>query len=1054
VRVRLIAIAVLGAIVLSGAYFGRVLILQGSGGGWSHEAGDAWDAERALTANFESGRPNLTFVVEAREGDVDSPPIVAAARGFIDNLSSRPGITDIESYWDLGRPDWLRSEDGTAALITARLLGSSADYARRAAGVQGVVRSADDAIQVTIGGIAVLHADIQQSLQSTVLPLVAAALLSLGLLFLFLRNWVAVGLLAATAALAVALTLLGTWGIGEFREMPVLSVILGMAASWGLATAGGLVVMSRFIAERSAGVGRRNAVVATISTAGRTVAIASVVLAAAGMGLWILPTALLRSTGYALGLAGLTAGISTVVGLGVLLAIVGVEVVSRERDERDDFVARPLDRVSKAVRRRPVLATVGLVVVLGPLLFLGAGISTGEPAAIGMAPGSSSRRVAQFVAGEFVADDAAAPFVVARNVVDVSGVKNLTAAYARTLSEIDGVVRVDSSEGSFVDGTAVEVPPPVTRRFRGEDTTWFMVPVDGNPNGPTAAAATAAIDEVPPPYRVNVGGAAAREAATVRAIDGRVPYFVLAVILVMIALIGWLLRSINAALRATVTIVLMTSGAALVMKLGFIDGTLGRLLGFTGAGNIAAVGPPIAWSLAVGISAVSLVFGWGAVREAFDATQDSQRSPVIALGSTRRTHLQATALLLLPVVPLLFSAWRTGKLIGAAAIATGLVAVFVGRFVALPAVTAFAPARLWPIDLEGRARRVYAITPAARRCVESARDIVFEPRRKVAAEPGEQIAAESGDGVVAPPVAPVDASPQTTAAAIPVADPHPTVIAAEAAALEDEVEPSAGVAPAATPSAEPQPPPVAEPVADTVSVAPPAPDVAADADVEAPPAAAEATPTEVAAAEPPPMAEPPRKAAQAATPPEPADMQEPEQPAEAAEPVELVGALDTAEPAAEDETATASGQLVVASQEDEALGTDGDDRESGDESGSVDVASLTASVIAALESKVPFTTEISKAFVTNPANNLSRVMEAILRDASARGGEEVLVYGHASRDRYRWMVVDTGPRADNDPDRARTLAEAQRFIRRVGGVVDCRPEGDFTVFVVEIPMAS
>ncbi|NIS34453.1 MAG: hypothetical protein GWN07_28020, partial [Actinobacteria bacterium] len=104
------------------------------------------------------------------------------------------------------------------------------------------------------------------------------------------------------------------------------------------------------------------------------------------------------------------------------------------------------------------------------------------------------------------------------------------------------------------------------------------------------------------------------------------------------------------------------------------------------------------------------------------------------------------------------------------------------------------------------------------------------------------------------------------------------------------------------------------------------------------------------------------------------------------------------------------------------------------------MAKLTESVIAALDAATPFQTELNSAFVANPANNLSRVMEAILRDASEHGGEEVLVYGHASRDRYRWMVVDSGPSVDNDAGRARTLAEAQRFIRRVGGVVEDRPE--------------
>lgn len=1029
-RIRLVAFVVLVGVALGGAYVGRDLILRGSGGGWSHEAGDAWDAERALAANFEAGRPNLTFVVKAREGDIDTPEVAEAARDLVATLESRPGITDIESYWGLGRPDWLRSEDGSSALISARLLGASGDYARRASGIQGVVRSVDDAIEVTIGGPAVLHADIQQAQQSTVVPLIVAALVSLALIFVFLRNWVATALVAATAGLAVALTLLGLWGIAEFREMPVLSVILGMAAAWSLASAGGLAVMARFIAERVAGVDRRNAVVATVSTAGRTVAIVSTVAAVTGLSLWILPTALLRSTGYALGLAGLTAGLSTLIGLGVMLAIVGVEVISPERDERDDLVARPLDRVSRAARRHPLIASVLLVAVLGPLLFAGLGIPTGEPNALGMSPDSPSRRVAQNLASQFVADEAGSPFVVGPNIPAISRAKELTTEYAAALSEIQGVVRVDSTEGSFVDGVPTEVPPLVTRRFRAEQATWFMVPVEGNPNGPTAVAVTDEIRDVESPYPVAVGGAAAREAATVEAVDGRAPWFALVAVVAMFSLIAWLLRGVGAALRATIVIVLMTAAVAIVTRVGFADGGLGSLLGFTGTGNLAAVGPPIAWVVSVGIAAVSLLFGWGAVRETFDATQDRLRSPVIALGATRRTHLQATVLLMLPFVPFLFEGWRTGKLIGAAAVATGVFTAVLGRFIALPAVTAVAAARLWPIDLNGRARRVYATTPAARRCIDSARGLDVEALLEI--EP-----------VVETPSAPT--APTLVGPATAVADePHADEPRSD--------EPRSDEPSSDEPSAEEGVSPEAGETAVTWATDESAEDVADEMPAEAPESAdAEPigdAPVTVAAADTTEPVDPTLPAVQGdevleAVP----QVVAPGDPA----PEDATGADVTAEPAPAASAALAADEEADAGDVEEGNGDA--DRDEADP-GSVDVASLTASVIAALESKVPFTTEIGKAFVANPANNLSRVMEAILRDASARGGEEVLVYGHASRDRYRWMVVDTGPQAENDADRAHTLAEAQRFIRRVGGVVDCRPEGEFTVFVVEIPMAS
>lgn len=1078
-RLRLIAIAVLGAVVLGGAYVGRDLITSGSGGGWTHEAGDVYLAERAMSGMFDQGRPNLTFVVEAREGDVDSRPVVSAALDFIDLLEGRPGIADVSSYWTLGRPDWLRSEDGSAALITARIPGASADIARRAASVSNVVRNADDAISVTVGGEAILQADVQRSLRSMVMPLLAAAVVSLLLALLFLRNVVATALIGATAAVAVALGLLGAWGVAQFREVPVLSAILGMALAWGLATASGLVVMARFIAERHAGVGRREAVGATVATAGRTVGIATAVAAATGMALWAMPTALLRSTGYTLGIAGVAAGVSTVIGLGVLLAIVGVQVVRSGPGASAAGKAKPLDRVSRAARARPVLTTLVLVAVLGPLVFVATGVQTGEPTPISMASGSQSRRVAQVVSSTFAADEAAAPFVVARSVVDIPGAKDLTIAYAAELSRIDGVVRVDSAEGSFVDGAPVDVPREILRQFRGEEATWFNVPVEGNPTGRVAMEATRAMIDAEAPYRVTVAGPAAREKATVAAIDGRLPYLVGLIVIGSALLVAWLLRSVNAALRFVVMMILMTAAAGVVIRFGFAEGILADLLGFSRGGAPPAVGPPIAWALSAVLAATLLVFGWGSVREFFDAKPDNSRSSTIALAATARVHVEASALLLVPFVPLLFTSWSTTKLIGASALATVVLTATVGRFVALPAFTGFAERRLWPIDLEGKPHRVYATTPALLRAIED-----VEAREAAAAQAApmdeeaerEDIGAIAGDEDEPPPDEPTSA---------PVV-PHDAIDEVAPAPAHNEGAPTREPAPVLSGDAE------ADAASRTEEASLPVTAVADDgdttssglalvADVEVP--AEDSTPAATTPVfEAPPHIDEPVEVA-----PAPAtrgaefddevvadDADErvggggaqlpAEEPAEqpvavemvvseavvAQESVDLVGA-PAAEIVEEPVAAAAMGDDESPVAEEAAPVQEAAD---GAEGATVDVASLTASVIAALESRVPFTTEIGEAFVANPANNLSRVMEAILRDASQRGGDEVLVYGHASRDRYRWMVVDTGPSSDIDPERARTLAEAQRFIRRVGGVVDCRPQGEFTVFVVEIPMAS
>lgn len=1069
-RVRLIAIAILGAALLGGTLVGRALIRDGSGGGWSHEAGDVFEAERALTAVFDQGRPNLTFLVQAREGDVDDRAVEAAARDLVDLLEQRPGITDVTSYWTLGRPEWLRSQDGTIGLVTARIPGASEDLASRAAIVDGIVRNADDAVTVTVGGEAVFHADIQRSLRSATWPLVLAGVLSLLAVLVFVRNVVAAALIGATAVLAISLTLIGVWGVAQFREVPVLSVVLGMATAWGLATAGGLLVMSRFVAERHAGAKRRDAVVAAIVTAGRTVAIASVVAAAAGASLWVMPTALLRSTGYTLGIAGLVAGLSTVIGLGVLLAVAGITVVRGETGSEEVAPQRGLDRVSRATLGRPLPAALVLIAVLGPLVFVAANVATGEPTPASLAAASSSRRAAQMVSANFAADEAAAPFVLARNVVDIAGARDLATAYATDLSNIEGVIRVDSAEGSFVDGTPIDVPREVVRQFRGEDAAWFNVPLAGNPKGAAAMATTQAIVDAEAPYRVTVGGPSAREAATAEAVEGRIPYMVGFLVVAIGLLVAWLLRSVNAALRFVVMVIVMTAAAGVVIRFGFADGLLADPLGFSTAGLVPAVGPPIAWALSAALAAALLVFGWGAVREVFDARPDERRSVSIALGATARLHAEAAVLLLIPFVPILLSSWSTAKLIGAAALATGVLTATIGRVVALPAFAGSGVGRLWPVDLEGTPRRVYATTPTVRRLVAEAEGSV--PVRRTAT-PGETATATVAEEDEPPPDDPASAP-----IGVASAEDEPSVAARTGEPTAPAVP--ALLLPAADAGPEPEavedqevPPADDEGAPETAAAAEaPAEDEGGRAAPVAPVVAAEPSPEEgsvVAPVErgvPAPDAEP--AAGQATDAPE----EEPASPEVAAEPppeeesVAVAGegeepaTLEVAPVSAPEEPVVAppgEGQTVAvvadhAQPLEETAGVASGEGSGG--SAAVDVASLTASVIAALESGVPFTTEIGEAFVANPANNLSRVMEAILRDASQRGGEEVLVYGHASRDRYRWMVVDSGPSSDSDPDRARTLAEAQRFIRRVGGVVDCRPEGDFTVFVVEIPMAS
>jgi putative drug exporter of the RND superfamily len=1106
-KFRIAAGVVLVGILGAGAYLGGAVLDGSAGGGWSHQAGEGWDAERVMVRTFELGVPNLVLLVEPVTGDLDDPEVAAAVAAMSADLASYTGITQLDSYWSLGGPESYASEDGSIGLVTARIGGSEGGLAGRA---DTVLRSLDydpSVIQVTSGGSAVVQRDARQETLGSVVPLAIAFLLSIGLVLLFLRNLAATGFVALTSAVAVAVTIIALWGLERLVTVPTPAVLIAVAMAWGCATSGGFVFGHRFVAERRAGAGRTAAVVATVGSAGRTVTIANAVIASVVLILWLMPTAIIRSTAYASTIAVLAAGVASVLVLGLLLSSFGAGMATG--DGLRQPAARPgfTDRIAAFASARPVVTLVVSIVVLGGVSLVGlVGLNTGETTAESLPEATASRQVAGTLSGSFAVDEVDGPFVIGPN-IEFGDAPAQLAEYTASLSTIDDVGRADSAEGSYAAGVAVATPEPLTARLDSDRANLVRAPLSVPADSIEAQGALEQIEEVAAPFRADIGGTTVRHVTTAAAVDARVPFLVVGAVLAILLLSAWLLHGWRMALRLAVAAVLSASGAVLVVRLGFVEGMLTDLLGSSQVVTLDAFAAPLAWAVGLALVAGWLALGWGTAREAFDVTEGSSRGVIRSLAATRNTQLGAGALLWLPFLALAFTGWRTQQMIAVAVVGAGVLAVTAGRFVVTPALFAVAPGRLWPRKVDGSVDAVYPTTAAAAWLVGAVEQVIpagapatAAPAEEPAVAPAEEPAAptEEPSAPEEPGIEAVAAAAVVTAAMPDAADdvaavPDDTSVrrrrrarwrraGQEAMISEETVEPE----PVAVAEVEPEPVAVVEETVEPESVAvveeAVEPDPVAAAEVEEPVAPEPVAVVEVEeTVEPEPVAV---VEVEETVEPEPVAVAEVEDVAEP-EPVAVAEVEDVAEPepaAVVDEVVAPRPVAVVAMVEEDVADTAVDEAEptgpvdqAADETepvaavepaeveidvpvpgpvAAVDVISLTESVIASIEADTPFTTEISSGFVANPSNNLSRVMEAILRDASRRGGEEVLVYGHASAGRYRWMVVDSGPRADHDPERARTLAEAQRFIRRVGGVVECRPEGDFTVFVVEIPMAS
>ncbi len=161
-KFRIAAGIVLAGILLVGAYLGGVVLEGSAGGGWSHQAGEGFDAERVMVRTFELGVPNLLMLVDPVTGELDDPEVAAAVAAMSEDLASYTGITQLESYWSLGGPETYASDDGSLGLVTARIGGSEGGLAGRANTALSSIDYDDSVIDVSAGGSAVVQRDARE----------------------------------------------------------------------------------------------------------------------------------------------------------------------------------------------------------------------------------------------------------------------------------------------------------------------------------------------------------------------------------------------------------------------------------------------------------------------------------------------------------------------------------------------------------------------------------------------------------------------------------------------------------------------------------------------------------------------------------------------------------------------------------------------------------------------------------------------------------------------------------------------------------------------------
>ncbi len=640
-RARALLLLSLVAVVVMGAVgFGAFGKLQG--GGFEDPDAPSSRAQRVIEEKFGGGT-NLVLLVRAEDG-VASPAAREAGRELTEGVRDAPHVSRVVSWFAAPDPA-LASEDGTRALVLAHVDGDTTTLAGRAETVTDAWTGDLGAVTVQAGGFAALNNDVTaQVSEDLALAEAIAVPLTLILLVLAFGSVVAALLPLAIGLIAILGTFAELYVLGSVTDVSVFSVNLTTALGLGLGIDYGLLLVSRFRERLAEGDEVPAALHTTVTTAGRTIAFSAATVIAALSALMLFPQFFLRSFAYAgIGVVAIAA-LAALIVVPALLSVLGHRVNSgrvpwAKSVRRAD--APVWGRLAGVVMRRPALTALPVLAVLllaaSPLL----SATFGTPDERVLPEDAQSRQVSTALAENFPGNDANALQVVTLGSVPAG---ELT-PYARQLSRLDGVLRVQASTGTYSEGRA-SAPGPANKALARPEAQRLTVASSFEPK---SAAAQDLVREVravggPGGAEVLVGGTDAQLVDSKQAIADRLPAAIGMVVGTTFLLLFLFTGSVVQPLRALLLNAVSLTASIGAMVWVFQEGHLSSLLGFTPMPMDTSM-TVLMFCIVFGLSMDYEVFVTSRIKELHDAGADDTTAVTRGLSRTGRIVTMAAGLL-------------------------------------------------------------------------------------------------------------------------------------------------------------------------------------------------------------------------------------------------------------------------------------------------------------------------------------------------------------------------------------------------------------------------
>jgi putative drug exporter of the RND superfamily len=359
-------------------------------------------------------------------------------------------------------------------------------------------QASGDGLRIELGGGPIRDAEGGGS------PVAIALLAAAVILLIAFGSVVAAGLPLATAIFGLAIST-GLIGIAvnvlDIPEWaPAVSSLIGIGVGIDYA----LLILTRFRSAMSHGADRRDAVVESVSTAGRSVLIAGTIVIIALFGLFLMGLSYARGVAVAAGIAVVVVMIAALTLVPALLSYLGPLVdrlhipgLGRTLRIREDNRA-PAARWSRAVQRRPWTAAILAGAILIALAIPATGLRLGFPDAGNDREGTTTRAAYELVSNGF-GPGANGPLLLAAELPQPTDVQALDGVAQELRTDPDVAFVSPPQVNEAGDAALLSVVPASSPQSQATEDLVNHLRDDVLPTQSRGAASTSRSGESPPP---------------------------------------------------------------------------------------------------------------------------------------------------------------------------------------------------------------------------------------------------------------------------------------------------------------------------------------------------------------------------------------------------------------------------------------------------------------------------------------------------------------------------------------------------------------------------